>query len=479
MSAARKTAVVTGGAGFIGSHMVDLLLGRGYQGPRDRQSGRRTRANIAQHKGNPDFVLERADIRDYRARCDALFEGADYVFHFAGIGDIVPSIERPDRVHVDQCAGHRAHAGMRARHAVSSKFVYAASSSCYGLAATPTREDHPIAPQYPYALSKYQGEQAAFHWHQVYRLPVNSIRIFNAYGTRSRTSGAYGAVFGVFLKQKLAGKPFTVVGDGTQTRDFLYVTDVAEAFLLAAETDKSGEVWNLGAGNPQPVNRLVELLGGPVVYIPKRPGEPDCTWADIAKIKRDLGWTPKVSFEEGVGRILADIDYWRDAPLWDPESIAQATAGWFKALLHKGGHHDGRRKQEAIVSHKIKTADEIAAAIGPRPRKKKVIMCHGTFDIVHPGHVRHLLYAKSKGDLLIASLTADAHIVKANFRPFVPQDLRAFNLAALEMVDFVIIDHDPTPIKNLCLIQPDYFAKGYEYTEQRTASTHARGKDGG
>src|SRR5215471_368910 len=122
---------------------------------------------------------------------------------------------------------------------------------------------------------------------------------------------------------------------------------------------------------------------------------------------------------------------------------------------------DASRK---LVSHKIRTAAEIAAVIGPRPREKKVIMCHGTFDIVHPGHVRHLLYAKSKGDLLIASLTADAHIVKANFRPFVPQELRAFNLAALEVVDFVIIDNDPTPIKNLSIIQPDYFAKGYEYT---------------
>jgi UDP-glucose 4-epimerase len=264
-----------------------------------------------------------------------LFEGVDCVFHFAGIGDIVPSIERPieymstnvqGTVHMLDCARH---AGVR-------RFVYAASSSCYGLAATPTREDHPIAPQYPYALSKFQGEQAAFHWQQVYEQPVNSIRIFNAYGTRSRTSGAYGAVFGVFLKQKLAGKPFTVVGDGTQSRDFLYVTDVAEAFLAAAETEKTGEIWNVGAGNPQPVNRLVELLGGPVVHIPKRPGEPDCTFADISKIKRDLGWKPKVSFEEGVARIVAEIDYWRDAPLWDPDSIAKATAGWFRALAAGG-----------------------------------------------------------------------------------------------------------------------------------------------
>jgi UDP-glucose 4-epimerase len=166
----------------------------------------------------------------------------------------------------------------------------------------------------------------------VYRLPVNSVRIFNAYGTRSRTSGAYGAVFGVFLRQKLAGKPYTVVGDGTQRRDFLYVTDVAKAFLAAAQTAHSGRVWNLGAGNPQSVNRLVELLGGEVVRIPKRPGEPDCTWADITRISTELGWKPEVSFEEGVARIVADIEYWRNAPLWDAQSIAKATRTWFEYL---------------------------------------------------------------------------------------------------------------------------------------------------
>ena len=329
-----KTAIVTGGAGFIGSHMVDLLVDHGYAvRVIDNLIGGRE-ANLAHHKGRADVTFYNADIRSFMPG-DVRFEGVDFVFHFAGIGDIVPSIERPmeymstnvqGTVHMLECA----------RAARVKKFVYAASSSCYGLASTPTREDHVIQPQYPYALSKYQGEQAAFHWHQVYRLPVNAIRIFNAYGTRSRTSGAYGAVFGVFLKQKLAGKPFTVVGDGTQRRDFLYATDVAEAFLAAAETQLTGETWNLGAGNPQSVNRLVELLGGDVVYIPKRPGEPDCTYADISKITRDLSWGQKVSFEEGVKRILANIDYWREAPLWDPASIAEATAGWFKALSHEG-----------------------------------------------------------------------------------------------------------------------------------------------
>lgn len=323
----RPTAVVTGGAGFIGSHMVDLLVERGFAvRVIDNLVGGRAE-NLAHLK---DLVVETRDIRSYAPE-DALFKGAKYVFHFAGIGDIVPSIERPmeymsvnvqGTVHMLECA----------RFARAEKFVYAASSSCYGLAQVPTREDHPIAPQYPYALSKYQGEQAAFHWHQVYKLPVNSVRIFNAYGTRSRTSGAYGAVFGVFLRQKLAGKPFTVVGDGSQRRDFLYVTDVARAFLTAAETKRVGTYWNLGAGNPQSVNRLVELLGGPAVRIPKRPGEPDCTWADIGKIQQELGWSPEVSFEQGVGKILAEIDYWKSAPLWDAESIAKATGTWFRYL---------------------------------------------------------------------------------------------------------------------------------------------------
>ncbi len=325
----REVAVVTGGAGFIGSHMCDLLIEKGFEvrvidnlvGGRDE--------NLSQHAGNA-LKVEHRDIRSFSPD-DALFKGAKYVFHFAGIGDIVPSIERPAEymsanvqgtVQMLECA----------RHAGVEKFVYAASSSCYGLASVPTREDHPIAPQYPYALSKYQGELAAFHWHRVYKLPVNSIRIFNAYGTRSRTSGAYGAVFGVFLKQKLAGKPFTLVGDGTQSRDFLYVTDVARAFHAAATAETVGEIYNLGAGDPQTVNRLIELLGGPVVHLPKRPGEPDCTWADITKIKSGLGWAPQVSFAGGVRKVVDNIEYWRDAPLWNPESIADATKTWFAML---------------------------------------------------------------------------------------------------------------------------------------------------
>lgn len=323
----KRVAVVTGGAGFIGSHMVDLLLERDYEvRVIDNLTGGHER-NLAHHVGNTRLSFTNQDINVLEPN-DIAFEDADYVFHFAGIGDIVPSIDQPIAYMQTNVEG-TVRVLEAARNRGVKKFVYAASSSCYGLADTPTREDHPIRPQYPYALSKLQGEQAAMHWQSVYGLPANSIRIFNAYGTRVRTTGVYGAVFGVFFKQKLAGKPYTVVGDGTQMRDFLYVTDVARAFLAAAETDRVGEIYNLGAGAPQSINGLIELLGGSVVHVPKRPGEPDCTWADITKITTQLGWKPTVSFPEGVTRMLTEINNWRDAPLWDPESIGEATKTWF------------------------------------------------------------------------------------------------------------------------------------------------------
>jgi len=323
-------SVVTGGAGFIGSHLVDLLLSEGHEvRVIDNLSGGH-KTNLQQHQGNPKLHCHWLDINALEPD-SAVFKGASYVFHLAGIGDIVPSIEQPVAYMQTNVQG-TVKVLEAARAAGVKKLVYASSSSCYGLAQTPTKEDHVIQPQYPYALSKYQGEQAVFHWHKVYGLPANAICIFNAYGTRVRTTGAYGAVFGVFLRQKLAQKPFTVVGDGTQTRDFVYVTDVARAFLAAAITEISGERFNVGAAKPQSINHLVELIGGRIQYIPKRPGEPDVTFADTTKIRTKLGWEPKISFEDGVKLMMDDIEHWRNAPLWDEQSIAKATETWFKYL---------------------------------------------------------------------------------------------------------------------------------------------------
>tara|TARA_Y100000590_G_scaffold467694_1_gene647505 strand:+ start:8257 stop:9198 length:942 start_codon:yes stop_codon:yes gene_type:complete len=287
--------------------------------------------NLQSVSENPKFRFAQVDIRDTES-LEPLFEGIDWVFHLAGLADIVPSIEMPTQYYSTNVTG-TFNVLESSRRCNVKKIVYAASSSSYGIPGVyPTPETTPICPQYPYALTKYMGEELLLHWASVYKLPAVSLRLFNVYGTRSRTTGTYGAVFGVFLAQKLKNQPFTVVGDGTQTRDFTYVTDVAEAFLRAAESNVTGEAMNVGSGNHYSVNSLVELLGGDVDYIPKRPGEPDCTFADVTKIGRLLGWRAKITFADGVHRMLENINDWKDAPVWNPDSINQATATWFQYL---------------------------------------------------------------------------------------------------------------------------------------------------
>ena len=322
-------AVVTGGAGFIGSHLVDALLALGHEVTVLDNFSTGRAENLAHVKSK--IQLHECDISTTGPWTQLIKKG-DWVFHLAALADIVPSIQQPGpyfRANVDGSFNL-----LQACTAASvARFVYAASSSCYGIPDSyPTPESADIRPQYPYALTKRMGEELVMHWAQVYKLPAVSTRFFNVYGTRSRTSGTYGAVLGVFLAQKLGGKPFTVVGDGHQTRDFTYVTDIASALITVAKSDKVGKIYNVGSGNCVSVNRLVELLGGEKTHIPKRPGEPDCTFADISAISQDLAWRPEVSIEEGVAMVLQDIDYWRSAPVWTPESIASATHDWFKYL---------------------------------------------------------------------------------------------------------------------------------------------------
>jgi UDP-glucose 4-epimerase len=321
---------VTGGCGFIGSHLVDELLRRDRRVTVIDNLATGRRANLESAAKGPLEIVQ-ADIAEPGAWQER-FAGASEVFHLAALADIVPSLQKPLDYFRANVTG-TSHVLEAARAHGAKRVVYVASSSCYGLAEQfPTPETAPIKPEYPYALTKNLGEQLALHWAKVYKMPVVSLRFFNVYGPRSRTTGAYGAVFGVFLKQKLAGKPLTIVGDGSQTRDFTYVSDVVSALISAAESTVSGDVFNVGSGRSVSVNHLADLLGGPRTYIPKRPGEPDCTFADIAKIRRVLGWEPRVSFEEGVKRMLAVIDAWNDAPLWTPESIQQATKEWFQYL---------------------------------------------------------------------------------------------------------------------------------------------------
>lgn len=328
--------VVTGGAGFVGSHLVEKLLANGRQVIAIDNLSVGRLDNLAHLADNPGLRFVEADVAD-KAAMMSLLNGAERVFHLAARADIVPSIVEPEEYFRTNVDGTFAVCEAARTHGIK-RLIYAASSSCYGIPDIyPTPEDAPARPMYPYALTKYLGEQVVMHWAQIYGLPATSLRFFNIYGPRARTNGTYGAVFGVFLAQLCAGQPLTIVGDGEQTRDFTYVTDIVDAITRVAEAPGlEGKTYNVGTGNPQSVNRLVELLGAKsTINVPKRPGEPDCTQADISRILSDLGWEPRVSFAEGVRTMLEYADHWREAPVWTPESIKVATADWFRYLGRK------------------------------------------------------------------------------------------------------------------------------------------------
>ena len=321
--------IVTGGAGFIGSHLVDKLLELGHEVTVIDNFSTGRRQNLGHIEGrvriiDSDLYAEGEWTKE--------FVGADWTFHLAALADIVPSITNPVNYYDSNVTATLKVLEASVKCGVK-RFIYSASSSCYGIPDFyPTSEQSAINPQYPYALTKRMGEELVLHWSMVYGLPAISLRFFNVYGTRSRTSGTYGAVFGVFLAQKLANKPMTVVGNGEQTRDFTYVSDVVDALIAAGSSDKTCQIYNVGSGRTTSINRLVELLGGSPTYIPQRPGEPNCTFADIRKIQHELNWVPRIKIEDGIRRILDDIEYWREAPVWTPTSIASATEVWFKYL---------------------------------------------------------------------------------------------------------------------------------------------------
>ena len=321
--------IVTGGAGFIGSHLVESLVKQNKKVVvlDNLSTGRLD--NIKPFLKKIKFI--KCDISK-KGKWIKEFNQKCYIFHLAALADIVPSMQNPEK-YFDSNVRGTLNLLEACRNIKVVKFLYSASSSCYGIPIKyPTKENEKIDPMYPYALTKKLGEDLLIHWSKVYNIPFASLRLFNVYGTRSRTSGTYGAMFGVFLAQKISGKPFTIVGDGKQTRDFTYVSDIVSAFLKASKSKLNNEIFNVGSGQTISVNKIAQILGGKKVYIKKRPGEPDCTFADITKIKKKLKWSPKVKIEEGMKMLIENIDYWKKAPVWTPKTINKATSLWFKYL---------------------------------------------------------------------------------------------------------------------------------------------------
>ena len=327
-------SLVTGGAGFIGSNLVDRLVKEGHHVTViDNLSTGRLK-NISHHnRSNVKFI--NFDISKSK-NLIKIVKDKSYIFHLAGLADIVPSIENPEGYFSTNVKG-TLNILNACKDLKIKKFIYAASASCYGIPKKyPTDEKSKIDPKYPYALTKLLGEQLVMHWAKIYNMPNLSLRFFNAYGLRSRTTGAYGAVFGVFLAQRLSNKPLTIVGNGRQTRDFIHVNDLVNAIVLASKKKNlKAEILNIGSGVETSVNEIAKIVGGKKIYVPKRPGEPDRSMADIKKIKRLLKWSPKITIKEGINELLNNINNWSDAPVWTPKSIKKETRTWFKLLKNK------------------------------------------------------------------------------------------------------------------------------------------------
>lgn len=323
--------VVTGAAGFIGSHLVDKLVKNGHKVLAIDNFSTGSRKNLINSENK--IKILKADIRDLnKLKKISFIKKANWVFHLAGLADIVPSVAKPSEYFDNNVKGTLNILEV-AKNKNLKKFIYAASASCYGIPKKfPTNEKSPVNVEYPYALTKYLGEQLVMHWAKVYKMPNLSIRFFNAYGPRSRTSGAYGAMFGVFLSQMINKYPLTIVGNGKQTRDFIFVFDLVDGLIKAAKSNKVNDIYNLGSGKETSVNYIANLISPHQIKIPSRPGEPLRSKADMAKFKKDFKWQPKTNIEKGVKYLLDNIQYWQNAPLWTKKKINKATKTWFKYL---------------------------------------------------------------------------------------------------------------------------------------------------
>lgn len=292
----QPVSLVTGAAGFLGSHVVEGLIAQGHRVHALDLPGARFAANLAAVQTHPALEIIERDLMSIPAE-DSFFSGIDTIFHCAGNPDHIASMKQPEPF-IQANVTTVVRVLEAARHHGMKKVIYPSSAAVYGTAVPPTREDHPINPDNPYALTKWMGEEACLHWSDFFKVPTLSFRVFNGYGPRSA-----GGPVNFFIRRKRNGETLTVTGTGEQTRDFIYVSDVVDALIAGAQSDRSGEAYNLATGIPQSVLQLAQLVGGEIQHVEPRP-EPPVILADVSKIKTHLGWEPKVSLAEGVALML-------------------------------------------------------------------------------------------------------------------------------------------------------------------------------
>jgi UDP-glucose 4-epimerase len=284
-------SLVTGGAGFIGSNLVDLLLEKGHEVIVIDNESSDAHENFY---WNDQTTQSKADITDFGA-IRPLFDGVDYVFHLAAESRIQPAILNPTYATEVNVVG-TCNVLQACREAGVKRVVYSSTSAAYGLTNTPPlSEDMPRDCLNAYSITKCAGEDLVSMYYKLYGLETVNLRYFNVYGPRQPLKGQYAPVIGLFLRQKNAGEPMTIVGDGEQRRDFTYVGDVAMANYLAATSESSeclGQLFNIGTGTNYSVLELAQMIGGGYVHIDDRPAEARISLANNNKAKNVLGWNP-------------------------------------------------------------------------------------------------------------------------------------------------------------------------------------------
>ena len=295
-------SIITGGAGFIGSNLTDHLVRIGHKVIviDNFVSGKKT--NLSHHK-KKDVKIIKIDISKSK-NLYKYFKGADYIFHLAGLAEIIPSIKNPKKYFDNNVIGSL-NVVEAAKKAKVKKFIYAASSSCYGTPKSfPTSEKSKIDLKHPYAVTKYMGEELIMKYASIFKMPNISFRFFNVYGPRLNTSGQYSAVIANFLSQMKTKKPLTIVGNGKQTRDFIHVDDLANAFIKVIKSNLANRIYNLGSGKRTSINTIAKIFGGKRKFVPNRPGEPKNSLANISKAKKEINWKPKITIEEGIKKLI-------------------------------------------------------------------------------------------------------------------------------------------------------------------------------